>query len=546
MSKIAHYLQEHLSGEVMSSVDARRYFSTDSSIIFSAPALIAYPRNENDVRKAARFSWQLAERGRLIALTARGSGTDTTGAAIGSGIVIVFPAHMNRILELDTKSGQVTVEPGINFGKLQQTLQTHGRLIPAFPSSLEYSTVGGAVSNNIAGEESFKYGPIGDYVKRLRIVLANGEVIETERLSKRELSKKLGLATFEGEIYRAVDTLLEENHELVASMRRPVAKNNAGYNLPDIKYRDGSFDLSPLFIGGQGSLGIITEITMMSGPYNPDSSLIMATFDALDNVQAAINELRFMKDLPSALEIVSGGLVDAINELNPNQLRELLPVQHPAYVLFIEFDDPSERARKKNARHAQRVLEKLATNIQIETEPEHQQRIWNVRQASSAYLAHSDGFKKATPIVNDSAVPPERLADFITGIIEIFKAIDIKPVAIWGHAGDGILHVQPHLNLSQVGDRQKAFRLLDEYNKLVISLGGTIAGGRGEGRLKAPYLEPQYGSEVYALLQKIKQIFDPYSTLNPGVKFGTSIDDLKKVIRPDYNFGHQYEHLPRS
>ena len=132
MSKVAHYLQEHLTGEVMTSTDARRYFATDGSILAVAPALVAYPRNENDVRKTARFTWQLAERGRVIPITARGSGTDQTGAAIGSGIMLVFPAHMNRVLELDTKSNTISVEPGINFGTMQQTLHTHGRFVPSY------------------------------------------------------------------------------------------------------------------------------------------------------------------------------------------------------------------------------------------------------------------------------------------------------------------------------------------------------------------------------------------------------------------------------
>src|ERR1700748_3431944 len=122
MSKVAHYLQEHLMGEVMTSTDARRYFATDASILQLPPALIVYPRNENDVRKTARFTWQLAERGRIIPLTARGAGTDQSGAALSGGIMLVFPAHLNRILELNTKENTVTVEPGINYGKLQQTL----------------------------------------------------------------------------------------------------------------------------------------------------------------------------------------------------------------------------------------------------------------------------------------------------------------------------------------------------------------------------------------------------------------------------------------
>src|ERR1019366_7111129 len=158
MSKVAHYLQEHLVGEVMTSTDARRYFATDASILQVAPALVAYPRNENDIRKTARFSWQLAERNRVIPITARGAGTDQAGAALSSGILLVFTAHMNRILELDTKANTVTVEPGINYGKLQQTLHTHGRFLPPYPASLEYSTIGGAIANNATGEKSIKYG----------------------------------------------------------------------------------------------------------------------------------------------------------------------------------------------------------------------------------------------------------------------------------------------------------------------------------------------------------------------------------------------------
>ncbi len=164
MSKVAHYLQEHLLGEVMTSTDAIDYFSTDNSIFSIRPLMVIYPRNENDIRKTARFTWQLAERGKMIPITARGSGTDQTGAAIGNGIILVFSAHMNRILEFDSKSGVSNVEPGINFGKLQQTLHTHGRFLPSMPSSGEYSTIGGAVANNASGSDLIKYGELKKYV----------------------------------------------------------------------------------------------------------------------------------------------------------------------------------------------------------------------------------------------------------------------------------------------------------------------------------------------------------------------------------------------
>src|SRR3546814_248896 len=154
MSKVAHYLQEHLKGEVMTSPDARKYFSTDGSIFTLTPGVIVYPRLESDVRKVARFTWQLAERGRAIPITARGSGTDQSGAALGSGVILAFPAHLNRLVEYDGKTGYVTVEPGINYGKLQQTLLTHDRFLPPFPASIEYFTIGGAVRNNVGVRKS--------------------------------------------------------------------------------------------------------------------------------------------------------------------------------------------------------------------------------------------------------------------------------------------------------------------------------------------------------------------------------------------------------
>ena len=543
MSKVAHYLQEHLVGEVMISTDARRYFATDGSILQLAPALIAYPRNENDVRKTARFSWQLAERGRVIPITPRGSGTDQTGAALGSGIMLVFPAHMNRILELDTKANTVIVEPGINYGKLQQTLHTHGRFLPPYPASLEYSTLGGAIANNASGEKSVKYGDTRTYVDSLRVVLANGEVIETGRINKRELSKKLGLATFEGEVYRSVDTLLEEQHELVSRLARNVTKNNAGYNLIDVKRRDGSFDLTPLIVGSQGTLGIITEAVLGTEAHNPQSTLMLVKFDSLEQTKNAIIELRGMDDIPSAIELVDEYVLNQVHELNPNQLKEVIQPPFPTVTLLVEFDG-NERTLKKQTKRAQKIFEKFATAMQIATEPEQQQQFWKLRQAPSALIAHNDGLRRALPLT-DGAVAVDRLREYIEGVYSLMESIVIPP-AIWGHAGDGNLHLQPRLNLGQIGDRQKAFRFMEEHQKLVISLGGTISSEAGDGRLNAPYLESMYGPELYALLQKIKTIFDPYGTLNPGVKFGSTLEDIKALIRPDYNLDHVYDHMPRS
>lgn len=543
MSKVAHYLQEHLVGEVMTSTDARRYFATDGSILQLAPALVVYPRNENDVRKTARFSWQLAERGRIIPVTPRGSGTNQTGAALGRGILIVFPAHMHRVLELDTKANTVAVEPGINYGKLQQTLYTHGRFLPTYPTSIEYCTVGGAVADNASGERATKYGDSRAYVKGLRVVLANGEVIETARISKRELSKKLGLATFEGEIYRSLDTLLEENNDLIGQLNRDVAANNAGYNLADVRGRDGSFDLTPLIVGSQGSLGIITEILLQTEAHNPHTLLTLAQFDSLEHCQQAILELKAMAEPPSVIELIDGHILQQVHELNPNQLKDIAQPPFQPLNLLIEFDN-GERQLKKLAKKAEKILANHAASYRTTSQPEQQQMYWKMRQAVSAVIAHNQGKQRAVPLA-DAAVPLDRLREYLEGLYRLQETAQVMP-GVWGHAGSGNLRFQPRLDLGQVGDRQKAFRMMDEHNRLVISLGGTISAVAGEGRLRAPYLEQMYGVEAYGLLQKVKQIFDPYGTLNPGVKFGTTVDDLKAMIRPDFSHDHLYDHMPRA
>jgi FAD/FMN-containing dehydrogenase len=546
MNKVAHYLQEHLTGEVMTGTDARKYFSTDTSIFTIPPAMVVYPRNENDIRKTARFTWQLAERGRIIPITSRGAGTDQSGAAIGNGIILVFPAHLNRILELDGKTGSVTVEPGINYGKLQQTLHTHNRFIPPFPASYEYSTVGGAVANNAGGEKSVKYGSTRSFVKGLRVVLANGEVIDTHRISRRELNKKLGLATFEGEIYRNLDTLIEENQATIKQLANlPVTKNSTGYALADVKRKDGSFDLTPLFVGSQGTLGIISEITLTTETHNPNATLVVGYCDDIKVAEEVIQDLRKLPELPSAIEMVDEHLLTFVQGQNPNQLRGIIEPPFPKLVLLIEFDNLNDRQQKRLARKAVKILGKYQIPSQLETDPLKKEELWKIRHSVATVVSHTNGAAKALPMIEDGVVPVERLHDYIRTIYELFQRNNLE-VTLWGHAGDGNLHMQPFLDLGQVGDRQKVFKLMDEYYNLVIKLGGSTSGQHNDGRLRAPYLPKLYGPEVYALFQKVKKIFDPYNTMNPGVKMNVTLDDIKPLLRQEYSMQHLYEHLPRS
>ncbi len=546
MSKVADYLQEHLVGEVMTSMDARRYFATDASIFTVPPAIIVYPRNENDVRKTARFTWQLAERGRIIPITARGLGSDPTGAALGAGILVVFPAHQHRILELDGKTGEVTVEPGITYGKLQQTLLTHGRFIPTAPASLEYSTVGGAIANNVGNERGLKYGTTRNFVKRLRIVLANGEIIETSRLSKRELNKKLGLGSMEGEIYRRLDALIEENHDIISNFSKNVSRNNAGYALSDVKRKDGSFDLTPLLVGSQGTLGLVTEATLMTEAYTSQTTLIMASFDTLAAAQEVINKLRSFSDLPSSIEMIDRTTLEMVTAASPSLLPGILKDSpNIKLVLFIECNDANERSQKRLVKKTTKLLDHHKVAYRVESEQEGRDELMRVRASTATILANNDGQAKPLPVIDDAVIPVDSLAGFIEAAYDLFSQHKIE-VALWGHAGEGVIRAQPMFNIAELGDRQKIFKLIEQYYDLVIQMGGVTAGEYSDGRLRGPLLPKLYGEEIYQLFLKVKNVFDPYATLNSGVKVGVTFDETKRLLRSDYELGHVYSHMPRS
>jgi FAD/FMN-containing dehydrogenase len=546
MSKVADYLQEHVVGEVMTSADARAYFATDASMFRVEPAIVVYPRNENDIRKTARFTWQLAERGRIIPVTARGLGSDVSGAALGSGIVLVFPAHQHKILELDSKSGEVTVEAGINYGKLQQTLLTHGRFVPCYPASLEYSTAGGAVANNAAGERSFKYGRTSDFVRRLRVVLANGEVIETGRLSKRELNKKLGLNNFEGELYRQLDSLIEENHDLIQQEAgKKIAGNTAGYAVDQVKRKDGSFDLTPLIVGSQGTLGLVTEITLATEAHSPQTTLIMAQFTDYAVCQEVRDKLAKLSDTPCSIDFIDKTALHKVDEASPALLRDIIGDNSPEIILFVEFDNLGDRPQKKAVKRATKILDQHNITYRVETEQDAQDELSRVRNASATILAHSQDNAKPLPFVDDAVVPPSSLMQFIQDAHALFATLGIE-AAMWGHAGTGSVHTQPLFNIAELGDRQKIYKLFEQYYDLVIAAGGMPSGEYGDGRLRGALLHKVYSPAMYAVFTSIKQIFDPHAVLNPGVKIGVTVDDSKRLLRTDYDLGHIHSHMART
>ena len=350
-------IQEATKADIFTDQNIRDYFATDGSIFTQTPQAVIYPTTTKDVSEVVKILDEEARSKRkTIGITARGKGTDQSGGALGEGVSIVFPAHMHHILDVD--KNLVRVQPGVHYASLQRVLHSHGRFMPPYPSSINFSSIGGAIGNNACGEKTIKYGSTRDYVKSLKVVLSNGEVITTKRLNAVRLAQKKQQQNLEGKIYREVDALLKKNQEILKNAQPHTSKNAAGYDVWGVRGKYGSFDLTPLMVGSQGTLGIVTEAQLNVPTYNPHTTLLVGFFDDLDHMEAACRKLLSLE--PSALEFVDKNLLDFLQKYHPGTIRGLIPKPTPKIVLLCEFDNHSSIVRQTKTHRAVRILENYA------------------------------------------------------------------------------------------------------------------------------------------------------------------------------------------
>ncbi len=530
MSKIADYLRERLAGEVSTEPSIRQNFATDGSIFSIMPQIVVYPRTTNDVRKVARFAWRLAERGQVLPITARGSGTDTTGGAIGSGAVISFPAHMSRILETEVRSQMLRVQPGLNLYAMQEAAATHGLFLPTMPSDFKVATVGGALGSNVAGTKSLKYGSINDWTDRLEVVLSNGEVIQTGRISKNELNAKKGLQTMEGEIYRSLDSLIEDNTDLISDIISGEKTNHGGYSIELVKDASGSFDLTPLFIGSQGTLGLIVQAIIKMAPRPEEVSYMVAAITTDQELSDLTEKLLELE--PSELEFIDRETLKLIESKGGGTPWKLISEKLPETLIFIEFDD-KHRARK--VKKAAKILDSAGiTDAQIASTWEDQETLRSVHHSVATLTNFNERGTAALPLAPDVLVSPEQVPELVRTVRQLLKQNHVEG-GIWGHLGSGVVSIHPLINLANLGQRQTVFKFMNELQEAVNAIGGTISGEFSDGRQFAPYLNKRHDDKIVEIHKKIKDIFDPFNMLNPGVKIGTSQSQLLEILRQNYD-----------
>lgn len=530
MSKLAAYLRGHLAGEVMTRDDIRDALSTDGGVLTLRPEMVIYPRNTNDIRKVLRFSWQLAEKGHILPVTPRGGGTDTSGAAIGKGISLVTTAHMNHIYEYDAKQKLIRLQPGTTVSALDGALNLQGTSLHMLADAPLTSTIGGAIANAAGGRYAGKYGTIDRAIEQLEVVLANGDVIQTGRISKRELSHRKGIQSFEGDVYRGIDGIIEEYGDLLDTL---AANDATGYNtVADVKQKDGSFDLTPLFVGSQGTLGVISEMIVRSEFRSSSLAVGVLVFETADMARDSLDQLYQMS--PAFVDYFDAELFDkaAAQGCVYSWYSQVADQFKPASVVIFGFDDFNARHREKSLKRIQKAYGKREDVGLVMADAEKAPDLLAALDVAT-YTRLPDHRDTLSPdIFGGFHVPTGRLEDFMNAIDALAKR-DHVALPMSGHAMTNVYAIHPALELHKVSDKQRLFKLLDDLTKLVYEYGGTMLAEGGEGRLKARPIYAQLDPRVVEMYAAIRKVCDPYGTLNPGVKQALDIRDQVTMLRDD-------------
>lgn len=530
MNKIATYLNEHLLGEVSGAKSVRKAYATDASVLSATPEIVVFPRVTNDIRKVTRFTWQLAEKGHVVGVTPRGFGGDTTGAAIGKGIVMDTTVHLNAILQIAQKDKLVHVQPGVSIESVVNALAWQGlSLIGAPRASINTLSVGGVIANGSMGTD----GVLADSIERLEVVLANGDVIETGKIPKREVNKKLGLQTLEGEIYRKLEGLLEDNEAIIQRLAQDEVSDRTGYKaIADIRAKDGSFNLTPLFVGSQGTLGIISEIVLATDFYSEKSVHVAIVADSIQTARD-LSE-RLIELTPAELTIYDGGLFRRAAK-NGSQFHLIGSVDEVGAVVYIRFNDFSDRAQKHKMKKLYKLLKKINMGAVDSREQDPSEFIRLADITESVRLGAADD-EVSPPLINGAWIPTNRREEFEIALTELAAKHHVElPVVL--NALTGTYDLFPHLKLGTVSDKQKLFKLLGDYAAVVDRCGGAVVSDGAEGRLKSNAAWSQLDDDVAAVYEQVRQIFDPFGTLNPGVKQKNDPRSLIAALRASYDTG---------
>ena len=472
---------------------SRAAYSEGAGIYRIVPAAVALPRGVEELQALVRWAGATG-----TPLVPRGAGSGMAGGGVGRGVIVDLSQGFHWTAP-DWPRRRLWAGASVTWAELTAAARPFGLRLPPDPSSGAFATSGGMVATNAAGPRSVRSGSVRSWVEAIEIIGADGEA----RRVIRGAGSPKGVPAGPGERFH----LSADQRRLIATRFPKTRKNAAGYALDRFAESGDELDL---LTGSEGTLAFITAVEWRLEPIPADVAGAALGFERLEQVAEAVPYLVALN--PSAVELLDRTLLDFVRAAAaPPGLPEGLEA-----LLLIEFERETQAAARGVVGDAVRGLRASTAHVATAVDRASLETLWAVRRLASPALARLPENRRSLQVVEDGCVPLERLADYVTGIRAAAAARGI-PVAIFGHAGDGHVHVNALPDLTVSGWRDALAALYGDAAELLLRLGGTPSGEHGVGRLRAGLLERFYGPEVTALFRELKQAYDPRCTLNPGV-----------------------------
>ncbi len=542
-------LQSIIKGDVAFDDQTLMTYSHDASLFEVKPQVVVFPKHEEDVKNLVKFVNKHKKDHSELSLTGRAAGTDMGGGSINSSITVAFGKYFNHPPVIN--GSVVTTEPGVFYRDLEPETLKKNLIFPSYPASRGLCAMGGIVNNNSGGEKSLMYGKTENYVNRIKVVLRDGNVYELKPLSEEELKKKMEQQNVEGEIYSKMYKLITDNWEAIAAAKPKVSKNSAGYFLwnvwnPETKI----FDLTKLWTGAQGTLGLMLEADLQLVPVHKHREMEIIYLHNLDHLGQIIdavlplkpesfesyddNTLKLaLKFFPEfAQQLGLSGMVQAGLAFFP-AFMEMFVGRLPKLILQVDFtsDDPEELKMKIS--QLREKLKPLHPETRIAYD-DAEKKYWLVRRESFNLLRKKIRDKHTAPFIDDFVIQPQYIAEVVPQVTDILKKHPEFIFTVAGHVGDGNFHIIPLVDIKNPKVRTAIPEISKQVYEIVAKYKGSITGEHNDGYIRTPFLEQMYGKQIVDLFAETKKIFDPENIFNPGKKVGGTLEFAMDHIRTNW------------
>ncbi|MFO1367950.1 MAG: FAD-binding and (Fe-S)-binding domain-containing protein [Marinagarivorans sp.] len=505
-------------GDIQSDYASRSVLATDNSIYQVLPQAVLYPKDQQDLVYILELAATTTFK--ELVLSPRGGGTGTNGQSLTAGIMVDLSKHMNQILAIDPERRTARVQAGVVKDQLNAALKPHGLFFAPELSTSNRATLGGMINTDASGQGSVLYGKTRDHVLSLSTVLLGGQVWQSEAIDDAELDSLCARTDRVGQIHQLLRDIDAQHGELIKAKFPPLNRCLTGYDLAHIRDEQGRFNLNNILCGSEGTLGFISEATLNCLPIPKHTALVVVTYPDFNAALRHANAL--MSAQPASIETVDSTVLNLAMQDNAwLEVAEFFPssgapVQGINLVEFIGDElETLEACLTAFAQRLEREQQELnaCSGYSLVRGAASVNKIWGMRKKAVGLLGNAAGEARPVPFVEDTAVPPEHLADYIAEFRALLDARGLR-YGMFGHVDAGVLHVRPALDLKDPAQAKQIRAISDEVAALTYKYGGLLWGEHGKG-VRSEYA-PQFFGELYPQLQRIKAAFDPNNQLNPG------------------------------